>query len=178
MSRLWSKQLCLLYNMVHPVVSEVLLGGYDPVWGLWQIPVEDSRCRLLPLPNPASALSIPQALIIHKYHSLQTVSLSRSASRDSNLHQKAWNIVSSGPRGKKMVLWTHSISCTTCQSIAPISPDHLGSFLSSIIWEKKFVSSYLLESLCYSRLLCCLLFPFIALSSSNNGNSYHLIGAF
>ena len=29
-----NKQPYLLYNMVHPMVSEVLLGGYDPVWGL------------------------------------------------------------------------------------------------------------------------------------------------
>ena len=29
-----NKQPNLLYNMVRPMVSEVLLGGYDPVWGL------------------------------------------------------------------------------------------------------------------------------------------------
>lgn len=76
-----------------------------------------------------------------------------------------------------MGLWTYSIACVT-SSVAFLSQtfhDHLFSvyFGKTVCLTRSHLQSFLSLLLLY-----CLLVPFIALSSTNNGNSYYLIVAF
>lgn len=133
----------------------MLCGDYEKLQG---------RITIQASPNPASACSLPQVLILHKYHSLQTLSVSRSAFR-IQLKAEDREIqfpLCSGRKEKNGFMNTqHKLNYTKC---CLLIPDFSGTPPSSIFWENRVcLMTSTLESFLSSLLLCCLLFPFTTL---------------
>lgn len=139
--------------------------------------MEEIPYRLLSLLNPASTCSLPQVLIIHKYHLLQILSQIcfqriHPVAEDREiqfllcpLNKRKW------VDEQKAQLVLHRVASLPLNFSGPPPPSIFGE-------NRVYHMRSSLESLLSLLLLCCLLFPFIALGSSNNGNSYHLIVAF
>lgn len=160
--------------MVTPMVLELLVsvGGNGAMWGLWQTPADEWLLRTLPLPSPASACSLPQVLITHKYHWLPAPSKDLPPGNLACSRGRR-NVVSSVSMEKEdRFLNTGYRSYYNKGSF--VLPDFSGPPPSSVFWENRlclirctlesFLSSLLLCSLLSSSLLLVLAIMVIAVS--------------